>query len=228
MVLSRSQAKSFYDRFGIKQDSQAFYEDAALEDMIAHAAFETAESVFELGCGTGRLALTLLSKYLPSSATYFCSDLSQTMVNIAQQRISPYSKRAKISRSNGSMNFSIPSVSVDRVVSTYVLDLLSEKDIREAIDDAHRVLVPRGKLCLVSLTAGVTLGSRVVSSVWSAVFRVHAPLVGGCRPIQLASFFDQQKWSIEYRNVVTQFGVSSEVLIASPNRTQQGVQSGRT
>jgi hypothetical protein len=38
MVLTRSQAQRFYDRFGKKQDAQAFYEDAALDDLIAHAA----------------------------------------------------------------------------------------------------------------------------------------------------------------------------------------------
>ncbi|MEJ2728573.1 MAG: hypothetical protein P8185_08685 [Deltaproteobacteria bacterium] len=47
MVLTRSQARIFYDRFGKKQDTQAFYEDAALDDLIAHA-----ERVFEFGCSS--------------------------------------------------------------------------------------------------------------------------------------------------------------------------------
>lgn len=216
MVLTRSQARSFYDRFGKKQDAQAFYEDAALDDLIAHAAFEQAEKVFELGCGTGRFAFRLLTKQLSPSASYLGIDLSQTMIDIAAQRISPYAERAKVVQSDGSLRFPLPDRSVDRVVSTYVLDLLSETDIRQASSEARRVLIPSGKLCLVSLTHGVTFASRIVCALWSAVFRLHAPLVGGCRPIRLDSFFDQQVWSVDYRNVVTQFGVPSEVLIASP------------
>lgn len=47
--------------------------------------------------------------------------------------VSSYKERAKAVRSDGSVRFPLPGRSVDRVVSTYVLDLLSETDIREAI-----------------------------------------------------------------------------------------------
>lgn len=219
MILTRSQAQSFYDRFGRKQDRQAYYEDAALDDLIAHAAFEQAGKVFELGCGTGRFASRLLTKHLSPSASYSGIDLSQTMIGIAEQRISPYTERAKVLQSDGSMRFPLPDCSVDRVVSTYVLDLLSETDIRQAISEAHRVLISGGKLCLVSLTAGGTFTSRIVCTLWWAVFHLHAPLVGGCRPIQLDSMLDQHSWTVDYQNVLTQFGIPSEVLIASQKST---------
>jgi ubiquinone/menaquinone biosynthesis C-methylase UbiE len=219
MVFTRSQAQAFYDRFGRKQDAQAFYEDAALDDLIAHAAFDRAEKVFELGCGTGRFALRLLTGYLSASASYTGMDLSQTMIDISQQRLSAYAERARLVRSDGSMRFPLPGRSVDRVVSTYVLDLLSESDIREAIAEARAVLLPAGKLCLVSLTTGVTPASRIVSGLWSAAFKLHAPLVGGCRPVRLDSFFDRDSWAIEHHIVVIRFGVPSEVLIASPKST---------
>jgi ubiquinone/menaquinone biosynthesis C-methylase UbiE len=216
MVLTRSQARIFYDRFGKRQDSQAFYEDAALDDLIGRAEFDQAEKVFELGCGTGRFAFRLLTNHLPPSASYLGIDLSQTMIEIAKERISPYQERAKVAQSDGPMRFPIPDHSVDRVVSTYVLDLLSETDIRYAISEAARVLTPRGKLCLVGLTHGVTFASRIVCAMWTALFQLHAPLVGGCRPIRIDMFLDQQRWAVDYRNVVTRFGVPSEVIIASP------------
>ena len=215
MVLTRSQARTFYNRFGKKQDTQAFYEDAALDDLIAHAAFEQAEKVFEFGCGTGRFASRLLANYLSPSASYLGIDLSQTMIAIAEQRVLPYKERAKVTQSDGSMHFPLPDHSVDRVVATYVLDLLPEEDIRRAISEARRTLISSGRLCLVGLTQGLTFASRIVIALWSAVFGLRPSLVGGCRPILLSSFFDQQSWSIDYRNVVTRFGVPSEVLIAS-------------
>jgi ubiquinone/menaquinone biosynthesis C-methylase UbiE len=228
MVLTRSQARRFYDRFGAKQDTQAFYEDAALGDLIAHSTFEQAEGIFEFGCGTSRLASRLLAKHLPASARYFGIDISQTMIDIARQRVSPYEERASVALSDGSMSFPLPDCSVDRVVSTYVLDLLSETDIDQALSEARRVLTPNGKLCLVSLTKGKDLASRVVSGLWSALFRLYAPVVGGCRPIRLELFISPQFWLIDYCNVITQFGVPSEVLVASPAlHAQQGVEPGR-
>jgi ubiquinone/menaquinone biosynthesis C-methylase UbiE len=215
MVLSPSQAKRYYDRFGSKQDSQAFYEDPALDDLIAHAGFDRAERVFELGCGTGRLAARLLAEHLPASSSYLGVDLSPTMIDLAGRRLAQFAGRAEAVISEGSMSFPAPDRSADRFVSTYVLDLLSVQDIRAAISEAHRVLKPGGKLCLASLTCGVTLASRMVSTLWSAVFRLRASLVGGCRPIRLEQYLDGRAWSVDYRNVVTPFGVPSEVIVAA-------------
>lgn len=214
-MLTHAQARKFYDRFGKKQDTQAFYEDAALAGLIAHGAFEQAGSVFELGCGTGRFASRLLTDHLPSTATYFGIDISGTMVGIAEQRLAAFATRAGVALSDGPVFFPLPDRSVDRVVATYVLDLLSETDIRRVIAEARRVLTPNGKLCLVSLTEGTTFVSRIVSGVWSALSRVYAPLVGGCRPVRLEAFMIQPPWIIEYHKVVVQFGVPSEVLVAS-------------
>jgi ubiquinone/menaquinone biosynthesis C-methylase UbiE len=216
MTLTPTQARTFYDRFGGKQDSQAFYEDAALADLIAHAHFDQADSLFEFGCGTGRFASRLLAGHLPHSASYLGIDISQTMIDIANQRVLPYAGRARVVLSDGSLSFPLPDQTVERVVSTYVLDLLSEKDMDQTIREAHRVLTPNGKLCLVSLTKGNALISRVVSGLWSGVFHLYAPIVGGCRPVRLEAFIDQRLWSVEYHNIVTQMGVPSEVLIARP------------
>ncbi|HZP93426.1 MAG TPA: class I SAM-dependent methyltransferase [Burkholderiales bacterium] len=216
MVLTPSQARTFYDRFGRKQDAQAFYEDAALDDLVAHAAFEQAENIFEFGCGTGRLASRLLASHLPSSASYFGIDISSTMVDIAAQRVASYAERARVAQSDGAVSFPLPDHSVDRVVSTYVLDLLSEADIGTALSEAHRVLAPNGQLCLVSLTTGKTPVSRFVSALWSVLFHLHPPMVGGCRPICIDSFVTAQRWAVTYRSLPVRFGVPSEVLIASP------------
>ena len=116
-VLSSSEAQAYYDRFGKKQDSQGFYEDPALEVLIAHAGFEEAQRVFELGCGTGKLAARLLAQHLPASATYFGCDISPTMIELATGRLAAYADRARVVRSNGTLQFQIADHSVDRVVS---------------------------------------------------------------------------------------------------------------
>jgi ubiquinone/menaquinone biosynthesis C-methylase UbiE len=216
MTLTRTQAKTFYDRFGSKQDSQSFYEDKALDELIAHADFAHAHKLFELGCGTGRFALRLLTSQLPSDATYLGMDLSDTMIALARQRLVPYASRASVVLSNGDMQFPLRDQSVDRVIATYVFDLLSDADMQQAIREVRRVLLPGGKLCLVSLSQGVNFASRLVCRLWSGVFRLHAPLVGGCRPIRLLPFLDSMQWSVNYHHVLTQFGVPSEVLIATP------------
>ena len=82
-VLRPSAAQAYYDRFGRKQDSQGFYEDPALDDLIAHASLRDAQSVFEFGCGTGKLAARLLAQRLSSAASYRGCDISPVMVGRA-------------------------------------------------------------------------------------------------------------------------------------------------
>jgi len=141
-VLNASEAQVYYNRFGKKQDSQGFYEDPALNDLIAHAGFQDAQRVFEFGCGTGKLAERLLTKYLPTTATYLGCDISPVMIDLTIQRLEAYSERAKVVQSDGTVCFPLSYNSVDRVISSYVLDLLSEGDIRAFFAEAHRVLEP--------------------------------------------------------------------------------------
>lgn len=103
---------------------------------------------------------------------------------------------------------------MDHVISTYVLDLLSESDIRDFFHEAYRVLDVGGRLCLVSLTNGTTPISRMVTKIWKNVFQMNAALVGGCRPIKLEPFIDPGAWEVEYQKVVIAFGVPSEVIVA--------------
>lgn len=212
-TLTPSEARAFYDRFGKKQDTQGFYENPALDDLIDHAGFHDAQNVFEFGCGTGEFASRLLRDHFSSSARFLGCDVSQTMVNLATQQLSPYAERATVVRSDGSICFPLADQSVDHVISNYVLDLLSEEDILLVFSEAHRVLTSGGKLCLVSLTKGITFLSRIVTFIWMALFSIRPALVGGCRPVLLESYLDQERWQLEYQKTVTSFGVPSEVFM---------------
>src|SRR6516225_9677400 len=58
-------ARHFYDRFGSWQDTQRFYENPAIDDLVKHTDLEHARSVMEFGCGTGSFARRLLETVLP-------------------------------------------------------------------------------------------------------------------------------------------------------------------
>jgi len=215
-VLTHEQAQAFYDWMGKKQDWQAFYEAKATHDLIAHASFETAQTVFEFGCGTGAFAERLLISSLSSQARYVAVDSSTTMIRLAQARLARFGSRVEVLQTDGSLQFARASGSCDRFVSTYVADLLSTSDIAALFGEAHRLLVPGGSLCLVSLTTGPTWFSRRVTTLWTGIHRLTPSLVGGCRPLELRAWLPATKWHVDYHHVVTAFGIPSEILIASP------------
>lgn len=213
-ILTREEARAFYDRFGSKQDTQEFYEDPATTDLIRHARFEDAYAVFEFGCGTGRFAARLLAHHLPPHCRYLGVDISSTMVRLARQRLSPWCDRAEVHLCDGSTRLDNADSSYDRFVSNYVLDLLSDSDIHSLLNEAHRLLREDGLLCLASLTRGETFLSSFVSWSWQCIHSVRPKILGGCRPIELRKFLPAEKWQVVYRNVVKKFGITSEVLVA--------------
>ncbi len=215
--LTKEEIRAFYDRFGSKQDWQRFYEGAAIRTLLIHGRIGIASSVFELGCGTGAFALDLLQKHLPENATYVGVDISSTMVALARQKLTRYVERATVVHTDGSLRFDFPDASVDRFISNYVLDLLSPDDIVMVLSEAHRLLKTDGLICLVSLTAGRTTLSRVVTRIWRCVHNRNPGLVGGCRPLELTEFFGENRWDVTFHDIVNSMGIASEIVIAAKN-----------
>jgi len=213
--LTREQARAFYDRLGRRQDWQRFYEGGALRELIVHGDFKTAHRVFELGCGTGSFAATLLENQLPQGASYTGVDLSATMATLSRQRLARFSARTQVSQTDGSLHFDVEDESFDRFVCNYMLDLLPPQDIVEALEEAHRLLQAGGRLCLISLAHGETWASRLVIKAWTGLHNLKPSLVGGCRPVELTNFLNENQWRVDYHKTVTALTIPSEVVVAS-------------
>lgn len=212
-MLSHEKARAFYDWFGTKQDWQRFYEYPAVDSLVRHLSLASAKSVIEFGCGTGRLAGSLLADHLPADAEYLSLDVSPVMVGLTEGRLARFGDRARVLLTTGETTLPVASGSFDRFISTYVLDLLTEDDVRSLVAEAHRVLALGGLLGLVSLTHGFTPLSRVFEKVWVTLHRANPAFVGGCRPISLQRFV-RGAWAIRHAQKIARFGVPSEVLVA--------------
>jgi ubiquinone/menaquinone biosynthesis C-methylase UbiE len=213
MALKAAQARAVYDRIGRVQDWQ-FYEDRATARLLADCAPQTARSVFEFGCGTGRLAARML-ELLPPTARYLGVDVSPVMVALATSRLAAWGDRARVRLVDGSMPLPAESNSADRIVCTYVFDLLDDDDVVAVLGEFGRILTPDGSLCLLSLRPGITRFERLVSGLWTLVWRRVPQLLGGCRPIRLDQVLGQ-RWAIRHQRVVHSWGLVSEVVVAAP------------
>lgn len=212
-TLTHEEARSFYDRFGPRQDLQ-IYERAAVDALCASADFGRAKAVLEFGCGTGAFARRLLERELPADARYLGLDVSGTMVDLARERVAAFAPRAEVRQTDGRVVLDAPDGSYDRFVSNYVFDLLSTDDMRTLLAEAHRVLVPGGLLGTTGLTYGRSRPSRWISRAWAALHARRPRLVGGCRPVQVGGLLDESAWTIREHRVVSSFGIASEVLVA--------------
>lgn len=219
--VSHAQAGWIYDRIGRGQDTRPLSERRALDALVERAAFERAGAVLELGCGTGRLAARLLAERLPAGARYLGLDVSPRMVALARAAVAPWGDRARVERTDGSMDLPADDGAFDRFVGAYVLDLLSPEDAGRLLDEAHRVLRPGGLLALASLTPGQTALARGLTRAWRAVWSVDPALMGGCRPITLAPLLAPARWAVRAHLTVTDLVLASDVVVAQRRRARE-------
>jgi hypothetical protein len=56
--------------------------------------------------------------------------------------------------------------------------------------------------------------SRIAARAWSAVHRLRPSLVGGCRPLDLETFLEPDRWQILELVRLAPYGVPSEAVVA--------------
>jgi SAM-dependent methyltransferase len=206
-ALDRDAIRDHYDAYGSRQDGQNWYEDPALEVLLYNGAFDSAEHVVEVGCGTGQLAETLLRDHLGPMARYTGLEISQTMVSLARDRLLVFEPRAVVELTDGGMM--LPEC--DRIVAAYVMNLLDEDTMALFLAEAEAALPPDGLICLANLSPGAPL-----SGLWSMLYRLAPGLLGGCRPIRTAQRLREDGWRIVHAQRVSVYGLASETVIAMP------------
>ncbi len=212
--LSPDEARRAYDRIGRTQDTQAFYEDRATTEVVAHLDPASAHAVFELGCGTGRFAAALLAERLPVDAVYHAVDVSPVMVALARERLARFGSRVDVRLSDGEPPTAEPSERYDRFVSNFVLDLLPDETIVRMLREAHRMLRPGGLIGLASLTVGFTPASRALGWLWARLHAWRPALVGGCRALELSTLLPHAAWRVRHHARMAPFGIALEVIVA--------------
>lgn len=214
-MTSRERVRTLYDRRGARQDRWRSLTEPAIKALLAHADFASARTVFELGCGNGRLAERLLTLHLPVTAAYTGVDLSENMVNLARQRLERFGGRVAVRHSSGDPEIDAADAAYDRVVAAYSLELLPRHEIEAFIAEAHRVLADAGLLCVACVTEGPSPLSRVVGGTWRAFGLIAPGAVGGGRALDLGAHLDADQWRLVHTEVLTRFGVPSRVLVAA-------------
>jgi len=213
-------ADAFYNTVGRAIDLLAPFEDGARAALAAHAGLtqEGAElRVLELGCGTGRWARTFLGTGSGVSR-YVGLDSSETMAITAAGALADLDRAVVVradAREPGAMSQAAETFlggQPDRILASYVLDLLDEGDTEALLGECRELLRASGG----QLGACCICPGGPVMSAWAEAWRAAPGLVGGCRPTELAARLRAAGWEVETEERTAVLGYTSQIVVARP------------
>ncbi len=144
-------------------------------------------SVLEVGIGPGRG----LARLSGAGRRVVGVDVSSRMLGLARVHLEGERASAELARASV-LDLPFRAGAFDAVVSTLLLDLLTEQELPVAIDELSRVLAPGGRL-----TLGVMhLPGKLAARVWMAAYQALPDLVGRCRPVELERYLPERSFRI--------------------------------
>ena len=136
-------------------------------------------SVLEVGVGPGH-GLVQVAHAIRRTVGV---DLSRPMLRLAAARISAEHLDASLARANV-LQLPFGAGAFDAILSTFLLDLLSEAELPLAVAELARVTTAGGRLALGIME----LPNAVAERAWMAAYRAAPELVGRCRPVELSGY----------------------------------------
>jgi ubiquinone/menaquinone biosynthesis C-methylase UbiE len=206
-TIDSATAQRFYDRLGAGHDRTQVYEARAKRRALELLAPQPGMRLLNLGAGTGLDHGALVEAVGPAGIA-LAVDISPVMLGVLRARTGAPVVRADCRA------LPLADATVDAALCAYLLDLIEAPGIASVLAELARVLRLGGRLVCVSLTDGVGPLSRATMAAWSAVHRLHAALLGGCRPVRLEALLGVAGFTDVHREVVVQAGIPSEVVSA--------------
>jgi demethylmenaquinone methyltransferase/2-methoxy-6-polyprenyl-1,4-benzoquinol methylase len=191
--------RAFYDRISEAYDLIADSNERAARLVgIRELALRPAETVLELGFGTGNEILDLASG-VGAQGHVHGIDISPGMLRVAERKVAQAQPSAAIDlRVADARKLPFPDATFDAVYSSFTLELFPPEDIGLVLHEVARVLRPDGRFSNVSM-ASVQPGQKAstLEDIYIWMHR-HFPHIVDCRPIDAVALFKQAGFRIDH------------------------------
>lgn len=164
------------------------------------------ERLLEVAVGTG-LSFGKVLRQNPDGWTEGV-DLTPAMLRRAARRAARAPTENYRLRLADAYALPFPDDHFDGLFNSYMFDLLPEADFAPVLGEFRRVLKPGGRLVQVNMTPGRHRYNRL----WEMIYRLHPPLLGGCRGVEMAPYFEHSGLCDVRRAYVSEWTFPSEVV----------------
>lgn len=200
MTRSREAARSSYDRLaGVYDLLAGASERPYRERALALLDVQAGERVLEIGCGTGEALVALAA----ATSGVTGVDLSPRMVARSRARLADAGRTAVVLEADAHA-LPVADASQDAVFMSFVLDLVDTLDLLPFLAEVRRVLVPGGRLGLVTMSADE--GHPWAMAIYAWAHRWF-PVVVDCRPLHLRATLEAGGLRVERLEQGTMWGL---------------------
>lgn len=183
-------------------------ERAARQFEIEIADIQDGQDVLEVAVGTGLSFEQVVNKN--PNGTNVGVDITPAMLARARKRIDKTGIPGVQLFHGDAYQLPFPDESFDRVLNSYMFDLLPEGDFEHVLKEFFRVLRPGGVLVLVYMSPGETLSEKF----WDGLYRLHPFILGGCRGVNVLPYVATSGFVNVQSKKITQLTFPSEVVAA--------------
>ncbi len=204
----KGEAQRYYDRLSKIYDWLTASEQKLIEKGVTVLAPSKGEAVLEIGCGTGT-GLAAISEGLNGTGKLIGLDLSFKMLIQAKHK-KFYSQPNAMLLQGDATNLPIKTDEMDAAYCAFTLELFSEAEMLDVLNEVHRVLSPQGRLVVVSLSRRPR---NLAVRIYELGHRLF-PVALDCRPIPLEKIIKQSGFSIEHSETFMNWGLPVDIVLA--------------
>jgi ubiquinone/menaquinone biosynthesis C-methylase UbiE len=207
--ISQSEIPGVYDSLSTTYDIWGkLAETKARNRALELADIHDGQMILEVAVGTG-LAFFEIVKKNPGG-TNIGIDISSGMLKKAEKRLQSLAGANYQLKIGNAFEIEEESQRFDVLLNSYMFDLIAFNEMDAILTEFKRVLKKDGKLILVSMTTGESLGS----GIYSLISRISPKLFGGCRGVRLSEKLQQNGFQVIIREYHQQLLFPSEVILA--------------
>ncbi|WP_020474000.1 class I SAM-dependent methyltransferase [Zavarzinella formosa] len=203
----------FFDKTGWTLAFANALDRLAYSRLLSNGHFSEASAVLDIGAGVGHLADRLLKGHLSPACKVTLIEVAASLASRLKHRFARFGERVRVELINPRVPYPLASGSFDRIVSTYVFEMMNHDQLVAMTKEAHRLLKKHGLLCLLTTSRGNDWLSRINSEVSSILYCLDPRFVGLSRLVNLRPYFHASNWELVFLNRVSHFGFCSEATI---------------
>ena len=213
---TKTEAKQFYDRISrFYGFFTAVFERKYTEMTLQCLSIEEGQTVLEIGFGPGH-CLRRIAQSAGQTGKVYGVDISSGMLEVAKRKLekAQLMDRAELYCGDAA---SLPygDNTFDAVFMSFTLELFDTPEIPEVLNEIKRVLKPRGKLGVASMSRED--GESTLLRLYEWVHKKWPKYVD-CRPIYVEQSLRDAGYEIKRKEKIRLFRLPGEIVVAVKGR----------